>query len=170
MGRAKCYGHGVECCGRVRQQGRGVGGCGCFRDRSQRDYQCVSPNAEPLAGSAFSRVFVPSPSPAALLYGPRLSPSPAVFFLFFTPSLCYQAIVLSHEDASAACTVPYMSCLLRPLPVQEVLGRSAKREPKCSAKHAVYYWWKERRRVPPSVGSIPCGRVGSLQMYACARR
>lgn len=88
------------------------------------------------------------------------SPSPAVFPGPPLPTCC-QAIVLSHEDASPACTVPYMSCLLRPLPVLEVLGRSAKREPKCHPKHAVYYWWKERRRVPPSVGSSVGGGVVS---------
>ena len=59
-----------------------------------------------------------------------------------------QAIVLSHEDATPQCTIPYLGCRLRSLPVLEVLGRSAKREPKCLPSHAVFYWWKDLSRAP----------------------
>ena len=85
---------------------------------------------------------MPSPSPA--VFGPRVgqpSPSPAACPTLVSPM--QEAIVLSHEDAALPCTVPYLAARLRPLPVMEVLGRSATREPKCPPREAVYYFWKE---------------------------
>ena len=74
-----------------------------------------------------------------------------------------QEIVLSHEDAVPQCTIPYMGCRLRPLPVLEVLGRSAKREPTCKPSEAVFYWWKDESRGPQcrvmrSANQTPCSR------------
>ena len=80
-----------------------------------------------------------------------------------------QAIVLSHEDAVPQCTIPYLGCRLRPLPVLEVLGRSAKREPTCKPSEAVFYWWKDESRVPP----VPCHEVtqpDTMLQTVCLRK
>ena len=96
----------------------------------------------PVLQSGSTETTMPSPSPAVVRTRVR-QPSPSPAQCARLDSRMQKAIVLSHEDAALPCTVPYLAARLRPLPVMEVLGRSAKREPKCKPLEAVYYFWKE---------------------------
>lgn len=69
-------------------------------------------------------------------------------------SVRHEAIVLTHEGIDIEVAAPYHACRLRPLTVQEFVGRAAKLEPPCPMDQAVYFFWKDRR----AVGKTGLGR------------
>lgn len=56
---------------------------------------------------------------------------------------CFQALVISYEDAPLEEQMPYLSTRLAPMPVVQFIGRSAKREPRCPASETVFHWYKD---------------------------
>ena len=54
--------------------------------------------------------------------------------------------MLTHEDAPLSDQMPYIGSILQPLKPRVFLGRSAKKEPICQPRHAVYKWFQDARR------------------------
>ena len=74
---------------------------------------------------------------------------------------CFQALVLSYEDAPMEEQTPYLSTRLAPVPVVQFIGRSAKRDPPCPPSESVFHWYRDRIvDCPPLVAhSIACRAV-----------
>lgn len=54
-----------------------------------------------------------------------------------------QVMVLTHEKAQLAESMPYFSCRLAPLKANIFFGRSSKLQPATPAMNCVYDWFKE---------------------------
>ena len=54
-----------------------------------------------------------------------------------------QVLALTHEKATAEERMPYLSWLFHPVPVHNLVGRTADMEPECSKCFCVWYAWKE---------------------------
>lgn len=52
-------------------------------------------------------------------------------------------MVLTHEKAQLAESMPYFSCRLAPLKANIFFGRSSKLQPATPAMNCVYDWFKE---------------------------
>ena len=74
------------------------------------------------------------------------------FFVFLSFGFhgFHQALVLTHEEASATEKFPYLSVMLRPMQVLEFYGRCATRDPVCPEFEVVFHWWKD----PAKFGNI----------------
>ena len=82
------------------------------------------------------------------------------FRLLYTQTIP-QVLVLQHEGADDVSTLPYLSTRFRGVPVREMLGRSATREPPCRKDHAVFYGW----RVPSMNKGFRISAFGCLHTY-----
>ena len=51
---------------------------------------------------------------------------------------------MTHENSTPEENLPYLSYVLRPVPVMTLFGRSADNVPKINRPDAVWYCWKDR--------------------------
>ena len=56
---------------------------------------------------------------------------------------CLEVLALTHENATAEERMPYLSWLFDPVPVFNLVGRSANMTPPCKKNVCVWYAWKE---------------------------
>ena len=54
-----------------------------------------------------------------------------------------QVLALTHENATAEERMPYLSWLFYPIPVFNLVGRSANMHPPCKKNECVWYAWKD---------------------------
>ena len=70
------------------------------------------------------------------------------FFFYVSIYLCFtciEVLALTHENATAEERMPYLSWLFNPVPVHNLVGRSANMFPLCKKHECVWYAWKDWR-------------------------
>ena len=69
------------------------------------------------------------------------------FFVFYVSiyvwSTGIEVLALTHENATAEERMPYLSWLFNPVPVHNLVGRSANMSPPCKKHECVWFAWKD---------------------------